>query len=259
MKIFSFVQIIRYSISIMSFVSYGFISPRTSKSTATSLQVFKTYWSSSLSNLSSQKIVLLDKLKNVQPNGLTATKIQQKEIETLVSQIEKNNPTKSPSTSDLMNGYWRLLYTDFDPPAESSGKLGPFVGDVFQDLNSKKLLIKNILKVGFPSIIGALTANLSIPNGNTWYVIILLFLIDVLQQSLNTRIHSIYREIEFDRVENSIFGIPLPSKVFPPKSQIRVWRITYLDQDLRIMRAGRPESKPSEYFIFILRRENNVN
>ena len=171
MAIFLLVQILRLSLCVMSFVSYGLISPRTPMSSTTRLWLFKNYFSSSNSDLPAQKGFLLKKLLDVQPNGLKASKSQQKDIESLVSTIEKSNPTKSPAKSDLMNGYWRLLYTDFDPPAESSGKLGPFVGDVFQDLNSKDSVIKNILKVRFPSINGALTANLRIPDANTWYVI----------------------------------------------------------------------------------------
>ena len=121
------------------------------------------------SNLQTQKTSLLEKLAEVQPNGLTAAKTQQENIKNLVTKFEKLNPTKNPAKNDLMNGYWKLLYTDFDPPAESSGKLGPFVGDVYQDLDSKNLVIRNILNVKFPIISGALTANLNIPDNNTWY------------------------------------------------------------------------------------------
>lgn len=67
-----------------------------------------------------------------------------------------------------MNGFWKLLYTDFSPPAESAGKLGPFVADVYQDLDSKKLEIKNILNLKFPAIKGGLVANLTIPKNDVW-------------------------------------------------------------------------------------------
>lgn len=64
-----------------------------------------------------------------------------------------------------------------------------------------------------------------------------------------------YRRITFEKISNSIFGFKLPEKEFPVGEQVRIWKITYLDKDLRIMRAGRPESTESEYFLFILRRD----
>ena len=103
------------------------------------------------------------------------------DISQAVVKLEKKNPTRSPATSELMKGihkmyllsysslfqltciftgYWKLLYTDFDPPAESSGKVGPLVGNVFQALSKsssdKKFTgeIKNILQITVPPING---------------------------------------------------------------------------------------------------------
>ncbi len=67
-----------------------------------------------------------------------------------------------------MNGFWRLLYSDFNPPATSSGKLGPFVGEVFQDLNSNIGEIRNILRLNFPPIQGGLVARQTIRDPQTW-------------------------------------------------------------------------------------------
>jgi hypothetical protein len=49
-------------------------------------------------------------------------------------------------SSPLMAGFWRLLYSDFDPPAPSSGKLGPFVGSVYQDLDPKAGVGRNMIR-----------------------------------------------------------------------------------------------------------------
>jgi len=163
-------------------------------------------------------------------NGINVDSVTRKEITSLVEYVESTNPTKSPALSNKMNGYWRMLYTDFDPPAESSGKVGPFTAEVFQDLDSNKKVIKNILKLDFPRIEGFLQANQEVVDYNTW-------------------------SIDFDFVSNKIFGIQTPTKKFPTKSQIRLWRITYLDNNLRIMRARRVEASDDESFIFILIKE----
>lgn len=66
------------------------------------------------------------------------------------------------------------------------------------------------------------------------------------------------RRITFEKISNSIFGFKLPEKEFPKGKQVRIWKITYLDDDLRVMRAGRPENMESEYFLFILRRDEET-
>jgi hypothetical protein len=67
-----------------------------------------------------------------------------------------------------MNGFWRLLYSDFNEKGSSGGKLGPFVADVFQDLDSKSGKIKNLLKLRFPPIQGGLLAKQIVKDPNTW-------------------------------------------------------------------------------------------
>ena len=120
------------------------------------------------SAIDSTKAELFKRTAACEPNGLRATANQRIQITELVEALEKLNPTSNPALSEKMNGFWRMLYTDFTPAAASSGKLGPFVGDVFQDLDSKEGIIKNILKIGFPPVSGALVANMSIYNKKTW-------------------------------------------------------------------------------------------
>ena len=87
------------------------------------------------------------KLETCQPNGLDVSDDKILEIDKLAKQIELLNPTKNTAKSELMNGFWKMEYTDLKPQAASNGKLGPFVADVYQDLNSKTLQIENLLQV----------------------------------------------------------------------------------------------------------------
>lgn len=68
-----------------------------------------------------------------------------------------------------MNGFWRMTYTDYSPSGPSSGQLGPFVGDVFQDLDSSKGEIKNLLKIQFPPVVGGLVGLQTVEDPSTWY------------------------------------------------------------------------------------------
>jgi hypothetical protein len=175
--------------------------------------------------------VTIDGLDRKNKNGIGASNEKRMEINELVQLLEAINPTRNPSGSDLMEGFWRMVYTDFDPPGPSAGKLGPFIGDVFQKLEPKKGLIRNILRVELPffRISGGLVARQSIQDSQTW-------------------------RIEFLYVENSVLSFKT-KKEFPPKEQIRLWKITYLDDDLRILRAGREDSEES--FLFICTRDQD--
>lgn len=63
-----------------------------------------------------------------------------------------------------------MVYTDYSPSGPSSGQLGPFVGDVFQDLDSSKGIIKNLLKIEFPPIAGGLIGLQTIKDPSTWSI-----------------------------------------------------------------------------------------
>ena len=130
-----------------------------------------------------------------------------------------------------MGGFWKMSYTDFAPAAPSSGKLGPFVGDVFQDLRPEEGRGFNILRVGFPPIKGALVAKARVKSKDAW-------------------------EIEFDRVGNTLGGVvPFGPKItFEPGAQIRIWEILYLSEERRILKAYRPGAPEDEKFLFVFQR-----
>ncbi|CAM9649833.1 unnamed protein product [Ectocarpus sp. 8 AP-2014] len=67
-------------------------------------------------------------------------------IEEVAKELNALNPTKDPARSPLLAGRWRMLYSTV--PGPSSGRLGPFVGDVFQDIRPDEKRIINILELG---------------------------------------------------------------------------------------------------------------
>lgn len=184
--------------------------------------------------------------KTISTNGIDASIEQRDDINKCVENLKKLNPTKRPAyASSLLKGKWRLTYTDISI-APSNGKIGPFIGKVYQDLCpatskiTKDGYVKNILDLSL--INGELCAIQSIYDDNTW-------------------------RIDFDYVENKLLGIPFQKKEFPAigeeGSQTRLWKLIYLDEDLRILRAGilpnnsNPKSKneQQEDFLFITIKE----
>ena len=190
---------------------------------------------SSSSSIDELKLSLTAAVAVCQPNGIQATDLQREEVNRFVEGLESVNPTRKPALSPLMNGFWRMSYTDFTPAAPSSGQLGPFVGDVYQDLefDGEKGIIKNILDIKFPPLTGALIAKQRIKDSSTWYASactktiyqFLLYCVTFTTHTIHIHITpptSYSREIEFDRVGNKIAGIiPLPTKRFIPGDQIR--------------------------------------
>ncbi|CAB1103195.1 unnamed protein product [Ectocarpus sp. CCAP 1310/34] len=172
--------------------------------------------------------VLQDELRR-----LCATKSEpgrEARIEEVAKELNALNPTKDPARSPLLAGRWRMLYSTV--PGPSSGRLGPFVGDVFQDIRPDEKRIINILELG-PSwaLRGALEADVEVLDGNNW-------------------------AISFDVVYNNFAGVKVQEKKFDPVvTERRIWSMTYLDDGFRIL-YGRQEAKSAEEgFIFVMERD----
>ena len=177
-------------------------------------------------------------------NGNQATSSQRKEIRQIVQELKKLNPTRNPTSSALLTtqpSAWRLSYTDFDPPAPSSGRLGPFTGDVYQYLDPQRGRIKNLLRIELPfkcEVFGGLIARQSVLTGQTW-------------------------KIDFDYVTNGINIIDGRVRLggkrkYFESNECRLWKHCYLDEDLRILEARKEEANEDDAFIFITNRVTDI-
>lgn len=196
------------------------------------------------SSIELYKTSLNELVSSTGKNGNKATTSQRERIKNLVLEIGRVNPTKKPANSNLLSSSsWKLSYTDFDPPAPSSGRLGPFTGDVYQSLDPRGGQIKNLLKIdGLPlqsSIYGGLVARQSVISSDTW-------------------------RIDFDYVTNGLNILNGKIKLggnrnsFESKPQTRLWKHIYLDEDLRILEARKEENSEEEAFIFITKRVTEI-
>ena len=168
-------------------------------------------------------------------NGLDTPEDLEDQILDLCRRLEKQNPTKAPvKNSKMMSGFWRMEWTNFAPAAPSSGKLGPFVGDVFQDVDlTENQRARNILRVNFPPICGELTASTNVVNDSTL-------------------------AITFQTVGNKIGGvIPLGPKIDFEGREVRLWEHVYLDDEYRILYARRQEEEESRGFLYVMKRADD--
>jgi hypothetical protein len=97
------------------------------------------------------KTAIADASKSTQ-NGIKASAETKQRIITIAKSLEKLNPTKSPSSSGLLNGSWELIFTTNE--GSSAGKLGPFVGKVVQDIDLSSKSYTNFVRL--PAIKGGL-------------------------------------------------------------------------------------------------------
>ena len=157
-------------------------------------------------------------------NGIKASAEVKRKVAELVNDLETLNVVKTISSSPIMNGNWKLIYTTND--GSSAGRLGPFIGRVDQDIDVTGSKYINYVRLG--SIVeGALSA--------TW-------------DNLGPKLW----KVKFIDIEISVFGIPIKKKSL--EGSEGTWRMTYLDDSIRILYAQGGKNTLTEN-IYILGRE----
>ena len=156
-------------------------------------------------------------------NGLSCTDAEAAEIDEVVSMLEAQNPTPNPAESPLLDGTWRLLYTS--TKGGSAGKLGPFVGTVKQVITFGEDYYNEVALRGVRAV---LAAHWEVLSPTSWSVI-------------------------FDTLTIRVLGRRVVEKPFPP-GQTGIWRMTYLSEDLRILRASGSNS-PDVENVYVLQKQ----
>lgn len=225
----------------------------------------------------------------IQPTrrGLIASESQKIEIEDLLQELESQCMLE-PARSPFMAGNWFVEYTTAPPP--SNGKLGPFIGEARQviDLDNNKYV--NKLKVNPGSW---LTADL-VAQWEEWDGIFLedgkqpneeefqnlneekisdkgierkedigLFasISNIFKNNSNTAAEVSPKKedfgasswkVIFKRLEIKVFGNTIVCKDF--EDTARIWKMSYVDSETRIVRAGRT-GKAEDDMVFYMTRD----
>jgi hypothetical protein len=162
-----------------------------------------------------------------------------------LQKLEALNGSKEPNREDRFLGQWHVWYTNCPPP--SNGQLGPFQGtssQVIQDDTTKSY--QNLLAVP-PN--QWLTATLD----GVWDEWDGTFLDTKCKASeAGTDWGAAHWKVTFVQLQICLFGVPVFTQPFGPET-CRIWRTTYLDDEIRIVRAGRTGRADDEY-VFYTRR-----
>lgn len=139
-------------------------------------------------------------------NGVRASQESKDQILALTKQLEKLNRTTKLASSDKSDGKWKLVYTTSN--GSSAGRLGPFVGDVTQDIEFASKQYINRVELLNGLIKAELDATWDIANDTKLIV-------------------------KFLKICFYIFGLKVVDKPFP--NVTGTWRLSYLDDDFRIL------------------------
>lgn len=173
--------------------------------------------------------------------GRSASAQQRKEMEINIRTLERDCNLAEPARSALVEGSWIVDYTTAPPP--SNGQLGPFKGTARQVVNLGNGTYQNLLSVP-PN--DWLTASLDA----TWTEWDGVYLDDDEDASLDNVGGSCWK-VTFESLTIRLFGVPFFTKKFDGVE--RVWRTTYVDDETRIVRAGRTGRETDEMLFYMTR------
>ena len=165
-----------------------------------------------------------------------------------------------------MGGAWEALYTDAPPP--SNGQLGLFKGVAMQVINLQNKRYRNELYIG-----GSTTQTSGdINNGekvavyvnDAWLTAVLdaewtewdgvyLDSLSLQQQPENIDHGATTWKVTFASITFTLFNIPIFTKTFD-KNTTRTWKMTYLDDEARIVWAGKTGRGDDDYVFYMKRR-----
>jgi len=174
------------------------------------------------------------RIQEAPKNGIDTPKELEEDIVAICESLEKLNPTKSPvQKTDMMNGFWKLRWTNLANSGPSNGKLGPILGDVYQDIDLTNGAAQNIFRSEFPPLVGVLKGSLAPADTNSATTLAITFI------SVGTKLANF---------------LPLgPQQTFDTV-QIRKWEHVYLDDDYRIFFAKNPDTTASRGYVYVTKR-----
>lgn len=225
--------------------------------------------------------------------GLKASKQEQEDIEVLLQKLEGVCELSEPARSPCMAGKWVVDYSTAPPP--SNGKLGPFDGKASQIIDLVEKSYVNLLTVepndwltaelfaSWEEWDGIILEDESknendkiyaaeevaneeslkvIDNDsdpNPWDGLAATFA-NIFQTNQPLKGKSAREDfgatcwkVTFDKLRISVFGNAIFEKIF--EDTARVWKMTYVDESTRIVRAGRTGESEDDVVFYMSREQ----
>jgi hypothetical protein len=220
--------------------------------------------------------------------GRSTSPSEQDDLELYFAQLEETYATtlQAPARSPFVQGSWVVEYTTAPPP--SNGQLGPFRGIAYQEVDLESGRYANILRVDdwltatleatWVEWDGVLIEDTDSAGSKKWTgkgtsddddetvaetseqksnPSFMDALSGVFASSPATTKSEDYGAtcwvVTFETITIRVFGIPLINQKF--NNVKRVWRTTYVDENTRIVRAGRTGKQDDEMLFYMTRAE----
>jgi hypothetical protein len=198
--------------------------------------------------ISDAKLQIEESIANTD-RGRSINDTQRAEVHKLLSNLESLCPLSEPARDPRMEGNWIVEYTDAPPP--SNGQL-LFKGIAKQVINLQNKRYRNELYVGGSGVDKDENAWLSAILDARWEEWDGKYLDESGSVSEEEDIGGNTWKVDFESITLSLFQRPLFTQQFKSGTS-RTWRMSYLDYDTRIVRAGKT-GRGEDDWIFYMRR-----
>lgn len=182
--------------------------------------------------------------------GRSLEPAQRTRVHSLLSDLEALCPLPEPARDARMEGPWIVLYTDAPPP--SNGQLGFLKGVAKQVIDLTGRRYRNELYVGGGGADGDEGAWLTAVLDAKWEEWDGAYLDDSDGVAAAVDPGATTWKVDFESLTLSLFQVSIFTQQFKAGTS-RTWRMSYLDDDTRIVRAGKT-GRGEDDWIFYMRR-----
>ena len=268
-------------------------SPNHSVTSPTSTQILSSVMETgevdAVEDLKSQVLTSIEPTKR----GLSASAEQQSEVEAKIRAVEASCPLLEPARDSRMEGGWEVLYTTAPPPSNGQlgpfvgvakqkiDLLGGGYQNVLQVGGGDNPWLSAVLDATWTEWDGTLLVDKG--GGDKWRDAVVE--LDNENNDIDVRIKSeegtksslplldnflsmlgglnndskatpdygaTSWKVDFKTLSIRLFGVELFQQTFP-EDTARVWKMTYLDDDTRIVRAGRTGNAKDDVVFYMIR------
>ncbi|KAL7553502.1 hypothetical protein ACHAWF_016777, partial [Thalassiosira exigua] len=174
-------------------------------------------------------------------------------VHSLIADLEALCPLAAPARDPRMDGGWVVTYTDAPPP--SNGQLGFLGGVAKQVIDLAGGRYRNELYVGGGGADGDEGAWLTAVLDAKWEEWDGVYLDDGRRSSAadeGSDHGATTWKVDFESLTLSLFQVPLFTQRFKEGTS-RTWKMTYLDDETRVVRAGKT-GRGEDNWLFYMRR-----
>jgi hypothetical protein len=182
--------------------------------------------------------------------GRSASKSQRDEIHGSISKLESMCQLSEPARDERMNGPWVVLYTDAPPP--SNGQLLIWKGIAKQVIDLQCGRYTNELYVGGKGPDEDQDAWLKAVLDARWEEWDGIYMDNSGDTAPGGDYGASTWKVTFETLKISLFNIPMFTQQFK-EGTARTWKMTYLDDNTRIVRAGKT-GREDDDLLFYMRR-----